>query len=236
MRKTLRSPRAHQVADLLTRLRNDAGLRQEDVAKLIGTSRTVINAYEHALWRPEVARVLQLFRVYRLTLTAVVDVLHRSPDGSAVPLESIGAVRSAEVGAGDKAAIEEWIRSTRACLGRVLREVREEQGLRDTDVAEKLGKPQAFVSKYEGAKSESRNLDLVELAQVAAALGKSWVAVVERFEREVSPAPLVVENSSPPAKLATEGAEDSATAGAEDPAGAVSEPAADVDASSEAGQ
>jgi len=65
-------------------------------------------------------------------------------------------------------------------LAAVLLQLRMEAGLRQEDVAERLGEPQSFVSKYE---NNERRLDLVELQQVARALGSSLVEVVERFER-----------------------------------------------------
>ena len=45
----------------------------------------------------------------------------------------------------------------------LLRQLREEAGLTQADVAGRLGEPQSFVSKYE---SGERRLDLVELEQV----------------------------------------------------------------------
>jgi transcriptional regulator with XRE-family HTH domain len=64
----------------------------------------------------------------------------------------------------------------------LLREVRLEAGLRQVDVAERLGQPQSFVSKYE---SGLRRLDLVELRQVCMVLGISLEAFVRRFEESL---------------------------------------------------
>ena len=50
----------------------------------------------------------------------------------------------------------------------LLRKTREEAGLRQDDVAERLGRPQSFVSKYE---SGERRLDILELYDVCGALG-----------------------------------------------------------------
>lgn len=50
----------------------------------------------------------------------------------------------------------------------LLRETRKEAGLRQDDVAERLGRPQSFVSKYE---SGERRLDILELYDVCGALG-----------------------------------------------------------------
>jgi len=62
----------------------------------------------------------------------------------------------------------------------MLREVRKKADLRQADVAERLGVPQSFVSKYE---TGERRLDLVELKRVCEALGTNLVDFVRRFER-----------------------------------------------------
>jgi transcriptional regulator with XRE-family HTH domain len=65
-------------------------------------------------------------------------------------------------------------------LCRLLREYRERAGLRQVDVAERVGEPQSFVSKYE---SGERRLDLIELRQVCVALGIGLVDFVSAFEQ-----------------------------------------------------
>lgn len=64
-------------------------------------------------------------------------------------------------------------------LSRLLREHRERAGLRQVDVADRLGLPQSFVSKYE---SGERRLDLIELRQVCLAIGVSLIEFVTTFE------------------------------------------------------
>lgn len=66
-----------------------------------------------------------------------------------------------------------------AQLCELLRAVRTEAGLRQVDLAEKLGQPQSFVSKYEVGE---RRLDIVELEQVCAACGISLMDFVSRFD------------------------------------------------------
>jgi len=61
----------------------------------------------------------------------------------------------------------------------LLREIRVEAGLRQVDVAERLGEPQSLVSKYE---SGERRLDLVEVATVCSALGITLAEFVRRLE------------------------------------------------------
>ena len=73
-------------------------------------------------------------------------------------------------------------RKKQVALLSVLKQIREEKGLRQTDVANALGCPQSVVSKYE---SGERRLDLIELRDVCKALGVSFIAFVRRFERLV---------------------------------------------------
>ena len=61
----------------------------------------------------------------------------------------------------------------------LLRQVRLDTGLRQVDVAKKLGKPQSFVSNYE---SGERRLDLLELQAVCEVLGITISDFVGRFE------------------------------------------------------
>jgi transcriptional regulator with XRE-family HTH domain len=52
---------------------------------------------------------------------------------------------------------------------------RRKAGLNQTDVAERLGRPQSYVAKYEGGE---RRLDIVELLAVCRALGADPVRIV----------------------------------------------------------
>lgn len=63
-------------------------------------------------------------------------------------------------------------------LTELLRQVREEAGLRQLDVAKRLDQPQSFVSKYE---SGERRLDLLELERVCAACQIELVEFVGRY-------------------------------------------------------
>lgn len=71
-------------------------------------------------------------------------------------------------------------RKQQKALLSLLKELRTEAGLRQVDMAAKLGKPQAFVSYYE---SGARRLDLLELRLVCEVLGIPLVAFVRRFEK-----------------------------------------------------
>ncbi len=61
----------------------------------------------------------------------------------------------------------------------LLRDTRRSRGLRQADVAEKLGVPQSFVSKYE---TGERRLDLIELRRICEALDLDVVEFVRCFE------------------------------------------------------
>ncbi len=61
----------------------------------------------------------------------------------------------------------------------LLRSIRTEAGLRQTDVADRLGHPQSFVSKYE---SGERKLSLLEVREVCRAIGMPFLEFVARFE------------------------------------------------------
>ena len=65
-------------------------------------------------------------------------------------------------------------------LQELLISLRNEARLRQVDLAECLGKPQSFVSKYE---SGERRLDLTEVYSVCKALNISFVAFAERLEK-----------------------------------------------------
>lgn len=61
----------------------------------------------------------------------------------------------------------------------VLRDARAAAGLRQIDLAQRLQVPQSYVSKYE---TGERRLDLVELEDVAVALGMSVGQIVGLYE------------------------------------------------------
>ena len=68
----------------------------------------------------------------------------------------------------------------RKLLWSLLRQMRLEAGLRQVDVAVKLGVPQSYVSNCE---SGERRLDILELRDLCAVLGVSLPNFVKRLER-----------------------------------------------------
>lgn len=63
----------------------------------------------------------------------------------------------------------------------LLRQIRLDAGLRQVDLAKRLGQPQSFVSKYE---SGERRLDLLELKRICDAVGISLSKFVRMFETD----------------------------------------------------
>lgn len=64
-------------------------------------------------------------------------------------------------------------------LRSLLRELREQAGLRQADLASRLGKPQSYVSKFE---SGERRLDFLEVRDVCRAIGIKLQDVVKEFD------------------------------------------------------
>lgn len=69
----------------------------------------------------------------------------------------------------------------RVRLQHVLRQLREEAGLKQVELAERLRADQSFVSRFERGE---RRLDLVELADICTACGSQLTDLVKRFESE----------------------------------------------------
>jgi len=61
----------------------------------------------------------------------------------------------------------------------LVRQIRIDAGLRQADLARKLGEPQSFVSRYE---SGERRLDVLELRQICALLDISLTDFIKRLE------------------------------------------------------
>jgi transcriptional regulator with XRE-family HTH domain len=68
----------------------------------------------------------------------------------------------------------------RGRLASLLREMRVEAGLTQTDLAARIKKDQAYVSRYE---SGQRRLDVLEVREVCQAIGSSLEEFVKRLEK-----------------------------------------------------
>lgn len=69
--------------------------------------------------------------------------------------------------------------SSQTLLRTLLREMREDAGLTQVQLAERLGKPQSYISK---AESGDRNLDLLEVRDFCRACGKNFVDFVAALD------------------------------------------------------
>lgn len=65
----------------------------------------------------------------------------------------------------------------------LLRRIRQDKGLRQVELAARLGVPQSFVSKYE---SGDRRLDILELRQVCDAIGISLAEFIRKLENSIN--------------------------------------------------
>jgi transcriptional regulator with XRE-family HTH domain len=74
-------------------------------------------------------------------------------------------------------------RKQQKALLSLLRQLRTQAGLRQADMANALGKPQAFVSYYE---SGARRLDLLELRKICGILGIPLIEFIRQFEDSLS--------------------------------------------------
>jgi transcriptional regulator with XRE-family HTH domain len=68
-------------------------------------------------------------------------------------------------------------------LQRLLKDIRVEAGLRQSDLAERLNEPQSFVSKYENGE---RRIDVLELRAICKATGISLTEFFRRLEKVLS--------------------------------------------------
>ena len=70
-----------------------------------------------------------------------------------------------------------------ATLQMLLRQIRRDAGLSQAELAQRLGLPQSFVSKYELGE---RRLDLLEIRQICKAVGLSLEEFVRKLEELLS--------------------------------------------------
>lgn len=64
----------------------------------------------------------------------------------------------------------------------LLREIRVDAGLTQSELASRLSRDQTFVSKYE---SGERRLDVLELREVCRAIGTDFVTFIRKLDREL---------------------------------------------------
>lgn len=71
----------------------------------------------------------------------------------------------------------------RAKLLLLLKEIRQKHGITQVELADKLGVPQSFVSKYE---SGERQLDILELRQICQFIGISFDNFIRQLEEKIN--------------------------------------------------
>ena len=65
-------------------------------------------------------------------------------------------------------------------LGALLRQFRKEAGLRQADLAQKLGKPQSYISKFE---SGEKNLGILEAKEICDAMEVRLSDLIKKLEQ-----------------------------------------------------
>ena len=83
-------------------------------------------------------------------------------------------------GGQDRVSTKSKLASELVTLGQVLVSARERAGLKQSDVAAKLGLPASYLSKIENG---SRRLDVIELLQIAEAIGTDPAEIVRELQR-----------------------------------------------------
>jgi transcriptional regulator with XRE-family HTH domain len=81
-------------------------------------------------------------------------------------------------GGSDRVSTKSKLAGELIVLGRVLTEAREKAGLKQSDVAAKLGMPASYLSKIE---SGTRRLDVIELVKLAEAMGLDVCEIVREL-------------------------------------------------------
>jgi len=81
-------------------------------------------------------------------------------------------------GGADRVSTKAKLAGELVTLGRVLVSARERAGLKQSDVAAKLGMPASYLSKIENG---TRRLDVIELLQIAEALGADAAKIVREL-------------------------------------------------------
>ena len=81
-------------------------------------------------------------------------------------------------GGADRVSTKAKLAGQLVTLGRVLVLARERAGLKQSDVAAKLGMPASYLSKIENG---TRRLDVIELLQIAEALGADAAKIVREL-------------------------------------------------------
>lgn len=85
-------------------------------------------------------------------------------------------------GGADRISTKAKLAGEMLSLGRVLVRVRERKGLKQAEVAGRLGLPASYMSKVENG---TRRLDAIELLQVADAMGVDPAEIIREVQQEL---------------------------------------------------
>ena len=80
------------------------------------------------------------------------------------------------------ASVKDWSRSPPEAVAALLRRLRREAGLRQRDLAVRLGRSQSYVSKYENCRL---GLDIGDLLAICEGLGVTFAAFASLLEAEI---------------------------------------------------
>ena len=86
-------------------------------------------------------------------------------------------------GGRDRVSTKAKLADELSILGRVLASMREEAGIKQSDLASRLGVPASYLSKIENG---TRRLDVIELIQIADAMNVDPGDIVRRVAKEMS--------------------------------------------------
>jgi len=87
---------------------------------------------------------------------------------------------TARYGGADRISTKTKLAEELGILGKVLVRVRERAGLKQSDVAARLGLPASYLSKIENG---TRRLDVIELIQIARAMKVDPADIVRELEK-----------------------------------------------------
>jgi len=89
---------------------------------------------------------------------------------------------TARYGGGERVSTKTKLAAELRILGEVLLRARERAGLKQADLAAKLGLPASYLSKVE---SGTRRLDVIELIRIAEAIGVEPAQLVGEVQRSL---------------------------------------------------
>ena len=89
---------------------------------------------------------------------------------------------ASRAGGADRISTKTKLAADLVILGRVLVKAREAQGLKQTEVAQRLGLPASYLSKIENG---TRRLDVIELVRIADAMGCDPAEIVRQLQDEL---------------------------------------------------